>query len=81
MRPRTTSSPLDRLTERERQVLALMAEGLTNAAISKRLRVGDRTLEAHVRQIFVKLTSPHPSTTTAAYSQCCSTCSRRPAER
>ena len=55
MRPRTTTSPLDRLTERERQVLALMAEGLSNAAISQRLKVGDRTLEAHVRQIFVKL--------------------------
>jgi DNA-binding NarL/FixJ family response regulator len=58
MRPRTRSSPLDRLTGRERQVLALMAEGLSNTAISHRLRVGDRTLEAHVRQIFLKLDLP-----------------------
>ena len=58
MRPRTTSSPLDRLTQREREVLALMAEGRSNAAIAQQLTMGDRTLEAHVRQIFQKLDLP-----------------------
>jgi DNA-binding NarL/FixJ family response regulator len=58
MRPRTTSSPLDRLTRREREVLALMAEGRSNAAIAQQLTMGDRTLEAHVRQIFQKLDLP-----------------------
>jgi DNA-binding NarL/FixJ family response regulator len=55
MRPRTTSSALDRLTPREREVLALMAEGRSNAAIAVRLGVGDRTLEAHIRQVLIKL--------------------------
>jgi DNA-binding NarL/FixJ family response regulator len=58
MRPRTTSGPLDRLTQREREVLALMAEGRSNAAIATQLTMGDRTLEAHVRQIFQKLDLP-----------------------
>lgn len=55
MRPRPTSGPLDRLTQREREVLALMAEGPSNAAIALQLKMGDRTLEAHVRQILQKL--------------------------
>ena len=55
MRPRTTTSALDRLTPREREVLTLMAEGRSNAAIAARLGVGDRTLEAHIRQVLIKL--------------------------
>jgi DNA-binding NarL/FixJ family response regulator len=47
--------PLDALTERERDVLALMAEGRSNAAIAERLTISPRTLEAHVRQVFHKL--------------------------
>ncbi len=58
MRRRTVSGPLDRLSHREREVLALMAEGRSNAAISAMLGVGERTLEAHVRQIFQKLDLP-----------------------
>jgi DNA-binding NarL/FixJ family response regulator len=58
MRPRTTVGPLERLTQREREVLALMAEGRSNAAIAQQLTMGDRTLEAHVRQIFQKLDLP-----------------------
>ncbi len=58
MRPRATAGPLDRLTPRERDVLALMAEGRSNAAIAETLTMGDRTLEAHVRQIFQKLDLP-----------------------
>jgi serine/threonine-protein kinase len=47
--------PLHELTEREREVLALVAEGLSNAAIGARLFVTERTVEAHTKQIFEKL--------------------------
>lgn len=51
-------TPLGRLSEREREVLALMAEGLTNHAIARRLVVSDRTIEAHVRHVLTKLDIP-----------------------
>lgn len=47
--------PLDLLTPREREVLALMAEGRTNAGIAKRLWLTDRTVETHVASIMAKL--------------------------
>jgi len=46
---------IERLTEREREVLALMAEGRSNQAISERLFLSDRTVETHVAAIFAKL--------------------------
>jgi DNA-binding NarL/FixJ family response regulator len=46
---------LTELTEREREVLALVAEGLSNRAIAGRLFVTQRTVESHVKQIFLKL--------------------------
>lgn len=49
------AGPLDRLTERERDVLQLMAQGRTNRSISNHLVVSPRTIEAHVRSIFAKL--------------------------
>ena len=49
------AGPHDKLTEREREVLALVAEGLSNRAIAARLFVTERTIEAHVKQIFLKL--------------------------
>ena len=49
------ADPLAQLTEREREVLALVAEGLSNQAIATRLFVTERTVEAHVKQIFQKL--------------------------
>lgn len=52
---RRTDDPVQALSEREREVLALVAEGLTNQGISRRLFITDRTVEAHVRQIFTKL--------------------------
>ena len=47
--------PLALLTPREREVLALMAEGRTNAGIAKRLWLTDRTVETHVGSIMAKL--------------------------
>lgn len=46
---------LEHLTPREREVLGLMAEGRTNAAIAQQLWVTERTVEAHVRSILDKL--------------------------
>jgi serine/threonine-protein kinase len=47
--------PLEVLSMREREILALVAEGLANRAIADRLSITDRTVEAHVARIFVKL--------------------------
>jgi DNA-binding NarL/FixJ family response regulator len=53
-RPRRRD-PLERLTERERDVLALMAEGRSNHAIAEELAVSERAVEKHVTRIFDKL--------------------------
>ena len=52
---RRSHSPLDELTSREREILALMAEGRSNAAIAERLTLEVRTVEGHVRTVFSKL--------------------------
>jgi DNA-binding NarL/FixJ family response regulator len=46
---------LDRLTERELEVLQLMAEGLANQEIASRLYIGETTVKTHVARIFTKL--------------------------
>ena len=51
-------SPLARLSDRERGVLELMAEGLTNTAIAQRLVLSQRTVEAHVHHVLLKLDIP-----------------------
>jgi DNA-binding NarL/FixJ family response regulator len=50
--------PLDSLTDREREVLGLMAEGRTNRAIASELFVSERAVERHVTSIFGKLDLP-----------------------
>jgi DNA-binding NarL/FixJ family response regulator len=52
---RRQQTPLDRLTEREREVLGLMAEGRSNAALADALSMSLKTVETHVRSIFAKL--------------------------
>jgi len=55
---RRRSDPLGVLSEREREVLALMAEGRSNAGIARRLWVTEGTVEKHVRSILAKLSLP-----------------------
>ncbi len=52
------ADPLDRLTPREREVLALMAEGRSNAAIADRLVVSPGAVEKHIGNIFAKIDLP-----------------------
>ncbi|MGI5195883.1 response regulator transcription factor [Streptomyces sp. CA-288835] len=52
---RRVDGALETLTRREGEVLALMAEGRSNESISRCLRIGGKTVETHVRSIFMKL--------------------------
>jgi DNA-binding NarL/FixJ family response regulator len=56
------SSPLHDLTPREHEVLALMAQGLTDRGIGERLFVTPKTVETHIRHIFGKLGLPESAT-------------------
>jgi len=55
---RDVDDPLEELTRREREVLALMAEGLSNAGIGRRLWITEGTVEKHVHSIMIKLRLP-----------------------
>jgi DNA-binding NarL/FixJ family response regulator len=56
------SDPVDRLTPREREVLALIAEGRSNSAIGQRLSLSPKTVETHIGHIFAALgIPPEPS--------------------
>ncbi len=62
VRARRWRDPLDVLTPRERDVLALMAEGASNAGIARRIFVTEGTVEKHVRSILTKLNLPESAT-------------------
>jgi len=55
VRRKRRADPVATLTDREREVLSLLAEGLSNVAIAERIFVTERTVEAHTKQIFEKL--------------------------
>jgi DNA-binding NarL/FixJ family response regulator len=55
---RRTSSTLERLTPREREVLALMAEGHSNSVLAQHLSITERAVEKHVSAVFTKLDLP-----------------------
>jgi DNA-binding NarL/FixJ family response regulator len=55
---RRRDTPVDRLTEREREVLALMAEGRANAGIAQALVVTEKAVAKHINSIFAKLDLP-----------------------
>ncbi len=52
---RRPNDPLDELTEREREVLRLMAEGQSNQGIGRKLFLSPKTVETHVHRVFMKL--------------------------
>ena len=56
---RRHEDPLETLSPREQQVLALMADGRSNAGIARRLRLAEATVEKHVRSILTKLHLEH----------------------
>lgn len=55
---RRRDEPLDRLSPREREVLGLMAEGRSNAAIAAHLAVTEKAVAKHINSIFTKLDLP-----------------------
>jgi DNA-binding NarL/FixJ family response regulator len=55
---RRRASALDELTERQRSVLSLMAQGRSNSAIGEHLSLTPKTVEAHIHSIFAKLDLP-----------------------
>jgi serine/threonine-protein kinase PknK len=62
VRARRRRDPLDALSPREREVLALMAEGASNAGIAGRIFTSEGTVEKHVRSILMKLDLPESET-------------------
>ena len=62
IRARRRRDPLDVLSPREREVLALMAEGASNAGIARAIFVAEGTVEKHVRIILTKLDLPESET-------------------
>lgn len=64
--PRAATSPFPDLTEREHEVLALLAHGLTNPVIARRLGIAAKTVANHVSNILLKLQVPDRTTAALA---------------
>lgn len=64
---KTTASDPRQLTEREGSVLALLAEGTTNAEIARRLRVSENTVKFHLQNLYMKLSVGNRTEAVAVY--------------
>ena len=73
---RRDADPVDELSDREREVLGLVAEGLSNGEIGRRLFITERTVEAHVKQIFRKLGIGQAPRDEPECSRCWRSCAR-----
>ncbi|HWG65241.1 MAG TPA: response regulator transcription factor [Streptosporangiaceae bacterium] len=62
VRARRRRDPIEALSQREREVLSLMAEGASNSGIARRIFVSEGTVEKHVRSILTKLDLPESDT-------------------
>jgi len=67
---RRREDPLAELTQREREVLSLVAEGMSNRAIAARLFVTERTVAAHINRFSSSSACPSPATGIAGCSRC-----------
>ena len=67
---RARPGPLATLTEREHEVLGLVAQGLLNDDVARQLFISERTVEVHIRQVFNKLGSSTSRPATDASSPC-----------
>ena len=67
---RHVHEPLDLLSPREHEVLALMAQGRSNAGIARQLFVSEGTVEKHVRSVLIKLDLPETGDITDGCSLC-----------
>ena len=67
--PERTSVPVDHLSDREREILLLAADGLDNAEISDRLTLSVRTVERHFQNIYLKLGLSGRTARTAAVAR------------
>ena len=70
---RTGGNPLDDLTQRERDVLALMAEGRSNTEIGATLVITESAVSKHINSIFAKLDLSRATSATGGCSRCCAT--------
>ena len=70
---RKRRSALDHLSPREREVLAEIAQGKSNAAVAASLYLSVRAVEKHINSLFAKLglTSPKPTSTAGSRRSCC----------
>jgi two-component system nitrate/nitrite response regulator NarL len=67
IRDSNTEKAIPALTNRERQIIRLVSEGLSNKEIARRLKITDGTIKVHLHNIFQKLHVSNRTTLTAVY--------------